>query len=210
MLMVLLLATAITVPPQFVPSLGLLETVKPAGNVSLKAIPLSDGELGLLMIMFKLESPPERGMLVGVKEMAIVGGEMTLMEALDVFPLPPSVEVTSTLLSLLPCPVPVTFTLKLQEALAPSVPAERVTEEEPAVARMPPLPQVPVKPFGVDTTMPGGSESVKATPLNGEVEFGLEMENVSDVDELRVMEDAPNVFVMGGGETVPVPVTPRV
>lgn len=74
MLMVLPLAAATTVPPQLEPSLGLPATVRPAGSVSLNAIPVNVGELGLLMTMPSIESPPERGMLVGVNEIEIVGG----------------------------------------------------------------------------------------------------------------------------------------
>lgn len=210
MLMVLLLATATTVPPQFEPSLGLLETVRPAGNVSLKAMPVNVGELGLEITMPNIESPPDKGMLVGVKEIEIVGGAIICTPALDVFPLPPSVEVTRTLLSFEPSVVPVTLTLKLQEPLAARVPPERLMEEEPATARIPPLPQVPVSPFGVATMMPEGSESVNATPVNGEVEFGLVMVKVREIEEFRNIVEEPKAFVMEGGESVPVPVRPRV
>lgn len=73
-LIVLLFATATTVPPQFEPSFGLLATVRPAGNVSLNAIPVNVGELKLLMVKPSIESPPERGMLVGVNAIEIEGG----------------------------------------------------------------------------------------------------------------------------------------
>lgn len=119
-------------------------------------------------------------------------------------------DVTETVLSFEPWDVPVTLTLKLHEPLAARVPPERLMEEEPATARMPPLPQVPDKPFGVDTTMPEGSESLNATPVNGDEEFGLVIVNVSEIEELRNIVEAPKTFVMEGGERVPVPVRPRV
>jgi hypothetical protein len=70
---------------------------------------------------------------------------VTLAEA--VVPVPPSVELTvPVVLFLVPDVVPVTFTENVHEALAANVPAARLTEPDPAVAVMVPLPQVPVRP----------------------------------------------------------------
>ena len=49
-----------------------------------------------------------------------------MIEALEVFPVPPSVEVTWTLLFFTPAVVPCTLTETVQEALAAKVPAERL------------------------------------------------------------------------------------
>lgn len=204
-------AAAVTVPPQLLPTLGVLATVNPAGSVSLKAMLLSELEaFGFVMTKVRLESPPLSGMLVGEKEILIVGGAMTVTEALEVLPVPPSVEVTLTLLFFAPSVVPVTFTLKTHEPLAASVPPERLMEEEPAVARIPPLPHVPESPLGVATSKPAGSESVKATPDKGEAVFGLVIVKVSEVVPLSEMLEAPKEVASEGGKLVPVPVRPRV
>src|SRR5438445_114827 len=65
---------------------------------------------------------------------------------------------------------PVRVTVQLAEAA--SVAPERLIVPDPATAVAVP-PQVEVKPLGVDTTIPAGSVSVKATPVNAANEFGL-------------------------------------
>ena len=90
------------------------------------------------------------------------------------FPVPPFVDVTVTLLLFTPAVVPVTLTENVQEAPAAKVAPERVTLPEPATAVIVPPPQLPVRPLlGVDTTRPAGSVSVKATPVNARAAFGL-------------------------------------
>jgi hypothetical protein len=103
--------------------------------------------------------------------LAIEGGATTFRVAvLLVVPVPPSVDVTApVVLFLVPAVVPVTFTEKVQELLAAIVPPERLIVPEPATAVMVPLPQVPVRPFGVATIRPAGSVSLKATPVNAVV-----------------------------------------
>ena len=87
----------------------------------------------------------------------------------------------------------------MQEALAASVPAERLTLDEPAVAVAVP-PHVLLR-FGVDaTTNPAGRLSVKAIPFSVTLVFGLVMLNVSDVVPFSGMLRAPNVLVMVGAE----------
>jgi len=87
----------------------------------------------------------------------------------------------------------------VQEALAASVPAERVTLEEPAAAVAVP-PHVLVR-FGVEaTTSPAGKLSVKAMPLSATLVFGFEMLNVSDVVPFSGIVAAPNALAIEGGE----------
>ena len=87
----------------------------------------------------------------------------------------------------------------MQEALAASVPAERVTLEEPAAAVAVP-PHVLVR-FGVEaTTSPAGKLSVKAMPLSATLVFGFEMLNVSDVVPFSGIVAAPNALAIEGGE----------
>jgi hypothetical protein len=78
-------------------------------------------------------------------------------------------------------------------------PPARVTLVEPAAAVIVPVPQVPVSPFGVETTKPAGSASVNATPASAIDALGFEMVKVSDVEPASPMEAEPKVFVMLGG-----------
>src|ERR1700747_3365209 len=95
----------------------------------------------------------------------MTGGAHPVMLACDVFPVPPLVDVTCTLLFFTPAVVPVTFNETVHEALVPNVAPARLAEEEPTTAVAVP-PQVLFKLLGVATTRPAGRLSVKATPLN--------------------------------------------
>ena len=69
------------------------------------------------------------------------------------------------LLFFVPFVVPVTFTENVHDAAPANVAPERLTDPLPATAEIVPPPQEPVRPFGVATTKPAGSVSVKATPV---------------------------------------------
>jgi hypothetical protein len=98
-----------------------------------------------------------------------------------------------------PAATAVTFAANEQVPLVAIVPPDRVTVVEPEAAVIVPLPQVPVRPFGVDTTKPAGSASVNATPASAIDALGFEMVKVSDVEPASPIEAAPNAFVMLGG-----------
>jgi hypothetical protein len=66
-----------------------------------------------------------------------------------------------------PMATPVTFTEKVHEAPAASVPPDRLMLFDPAVAVIVPAPHEPFRPFGVDTISPDGSVSVNASPVRG-------------------------------------------
>jgi len=100
-----------------------------------------------------------------------------------------------------PAVMPVTFTEKVQEALAARVPPERLMTPLPAVAVIVPAPQVPVRPFGVEITRPAGSVSLKATPLNATVVLGFVIVKLSEVEPFSGMLAAPNAFAIVGGAT---------
>src|SRR5882672_186825 len=117
------------------------------------------------MVKVKLVEPLN-GMLAAPNALMITGGATTVTLALEVLPVPPSVDVTCTLLFFAPAVVPVTFTLKVHEVLVARVAPDRLTELEPATAVMVPPPHEPVRPFGVATTKPAGRLSVKATPVS--------------------------------------------
>ena len=128
---------------------------------------------------------PFSGMLAAPNALMMTGGEVTVMEALEVLPGPLSVAVTWTLLFFTPPVVPVTFTLKVQDAVAARVAPERLTLPDPATAVIVPPPHEPVSPFGVETTRPAGRLSVNATPVREIVVFGLLMVKLSEVRSVQ-------------------------
>lgn len=80
-------------------------------------------------------------------------------------------------------------------------PPESETLPEPAVAVAVP-PHELVRPLGVATTRPVGSESVKATPVSPVVfAEGLVMVRVRDVTPLGAMLEAPKDLTIDGGAT---------
>jgi hypothetical protein len=161
------LATAVAVPPQvFVNPFG-VATTSPAGSVSVKATPVSATAFATGLVIVKVnEVVPLSGMPAAPKAFAIEGGAITLTLAEAVPPMPPSVEATlPVVLFFVPAVVPVTFTANVHDELCASVAVARLTAPAPAVAVIVPLPQVPDKPLGVETTSPAGSVSLKAMPL---------------------------------------------
>jgi hypothetical protein len=164
-------AVAVSVPPQTVAEA--LATVKPVGNVSVNATPVSATTFAAGFVMVKVSEVVAFSAIdAGLNTLAIDGGATTLTEAEAVPPVPPSVDDTlPVVLFLVPAVVPVTFTENVQELLAAIVPPDRLTAPEPAVAVTVPLPHVPVSPFGVETTRPAGSVSLNATPVIPAVVF---------------------------------------
>src|SRR3954453_17982564 len=137
-------------------------------------------------------------MLAAPKAFAITGGPVTVTKAFDVFPVPPSVDVTCTLLFFTPAVVPCTLTETVQLALVASDAPARLTGPEPATAGTVPR-QGGRRPVGVATTRPAGRLSVKATPVSAMVVFGLLMSNVSEVVPFSGMLAAPKPLVIDGG-----------
>jgi hypothetical protein len=166
--------------------------------VSLKLTPVNAAVvLGFVTVKLKLVEPFS-GMLAAPNALVRVGDATTVMEVLDVFPVPPSVELTVTELFFTPAVVPCTFTETVQLALAANVPAERLMLPEPAVAVAVP-PQVLLSAFGVATTNPAGRLSVKAIPVSAKLVFGLVMVNVREVVPFNGICAAPKALVMDGG-----------
>src|SRR5882672_8025563 len=116
------------------------------------------------MVKVKLVEPLS-GMLAAPNALMMTGGATTVTLALDVLPVPPSVEVTCTLLFFTPAVVPCTFREIVHDAAGARVAPERLTELEPATAVAVPL-HVLVNPLGVATIRPEGSVSVNATPFS--------------------------------------------
>ena len=192
-------------PPQLpVSPLG-VETARPSGSASVKPTPVKVSDLlGLLMLKLS-EVDSFTAMVTAPKDFAIVGGATIVTLAEAVPPVPPSFEVTApVVLFFVPAVVPVTLTLKVHESLDTSVALARLMLPDPAVATMVPmvldvLAQLPVSPFGVETTRPAGSESVKPTPLNVVSELGFLIVKLSKVDPLSGMLAAPKDFAIVGG-----------
>jgi len=86
-------AVMVPAPQEPVRPLG-VEMIRPAGSVSLKATPVSATVAFGFVIVKLSEVEPFSGMLAAPNAFAIVGGVTTVMDALEVLPVPPSVEVT--------------------------------------------------------------------------------------------------------------------
>jgi hypothetical protein len=108
----------VSVPPQTVAEA--FATVRPVGNVSVKATPVSASTLAAGFVMVKVkEVVAFSAMDEGAKILAIEGGASTFTLAVAVPPVSPSVEVTlPVVLTCNPATVPVTFTENVQEPLA--------------------------------------------------------------------------------------------
>ena len=196
-LMALVFCVAVIVPVHvLLRPLG-VEIIRPAGKVSLNPIPVSMAEtFGLLRLKLS-DVLPFKGMLAAPKPLLMVGGDRTVTEAFEVLPVPPSVELTVTLLFLVPAVVPCTFTETMHEALDAKIPPERLTEPDPAVAvAVPPQPLLRLD--GVATTKPEGRLSVNAIPL-AELVFGLLIVKVRLVVPFNGIVAAPNALVMDTG-----------
>jgi hypothetical protein len=194
-------AVAVIVPPPHDPErlLG-VATVIPAGNVSVNATPASAAVFaaGFVMVKLRVEFPFGET-AVGLNAFTMDGGATTTTLAEAVPPAPPSVEVTfPVVLFWVPAVIPVTFTANVHEPLAARVAPVRLIAAVPCVAVTVPAPQVPARPFGVETVRPAGSASVKPTPDRLCVALLFWMVKLSEVEPLRGMLAAPNVLVMIG------------
>ena len=104
-------ATAVAVPPQVLfKALG-VATTRPAGRLSVKAIPVSASVVLGFWIVNVSEVVPFSGMLATPNALVIDGGVATVKLAEAVLPVPPLVEVTfPVVLVYWPEAVPVTVT----------------------------------------------------------------------------------------------------
>src|SRR5882724_12861454 len=197
-------AVAVIVPPPHDPANPFgVATTRPAGRLSVNAMPVSTMVLvaGLVMVKVKLVDPL-RGIVNALNSLVMVGGDATVRLADAVFPVPPLVEVTfPVVLFFTPEVVPVTFTVKVQLLLAAMVPPVSETLPEPATAVAVP-PHVLLKPFGVAITRPAGNVSVNATPVSATAFApGLVMVKVNDVVPFNGTLAAPNALAIDGGAT---------
>src|SRR5882724_2503981 len=158
------------------------------------------------MVKVKLVDPP-KGMLAAPNALMITGCPATVMLAFAVLPVPPSVDVTCTLLVIAPTAVPVTFSETVQDAFAASVPPDKLTVPDPAAAEIVP-PHELFNVGEVETIRPAGKVSEKAIPLKTTMLFGLLIVKVSEVEPFSGMLAAPKAFVIMGGAVTGAPPTP--
>ena len=163
------------------PAFAGFATTNPAGSASLNEIPVAPAVALVFITVNVMVATPFSGMLATLKAFVTVGGPTTVTLALEVLPVPPSVEVTWTLLFLMPPVVPVTATENMQLEEETSDAPDRLTLPAPAFAVMVPPPQLPVMLGVAATTRPEGRVSVNATPLRVTFVFGLAMVKASVV-----------------------------
>src|SRR5437899_4925337 len=182
-------AVVVSVPPQTVDEA--LATVRPTGSVSVNATPFKATVLAAGFVIVKVSDVVAFIAIVdGLKALTIDGGATTVrLAVLLAAPVPPSVDVTAfVVLLFVPAVVPVTLTENVHDDPAAgdavSVPPDRFTTLDPPTVPVVivPAPQEPARPFGVETTRPAGSVSVKATPLNALAVFGFVIVRLSDVE----------------------------
>src|SRR5258708_3926025 len=141
---------------------------------------------------------PFSGMLAAPNALMITGGEVAVIEALDVLPVPPSVEVTVTLLFFTPSVVLVISTETVHEALTASVPPAKLTDVAFATAVVVP-PQVLFAFGGLARIKPAGRLSVNATPVRATFEFGFWIVKVKVVKPPIGCKGGLNELVIVGG-----------
>jgi hypothetical protein len=201
-------AVAVTVPPQLLVTPGVEATCRPPVSVSLNAIPFSDVVLAAGLVMVKVTVVVLfRGIAAALNAFEIVGGATIFTVAvLLAAPVPPSVEVIAPVVLLAsPAAVPVTFTLRVHDALCATVPPERLITPVPAVAVTVPLQVFATPGVAATTSVPVvfGSVSLNATPVRSPaaVAFGLAIVKVTVVVPFSGMLAAPNAFEIVGGAT---------
>src|SRR5260370_404327 len=116
-LIVVVLAVAVTAPPQVLLTPGVPATCSPPVNVSEKAIPFSAVVLDAgLVIVNVAVVVPFSGMLAAPNALLMVGGATTVrLAVLLAEPVPPLVELTAPVVfDSLPACVPVTFFLMVR------------------------------------------------------------------------------------------------
>jgi hypothetical protein len=207
-LMLVELAAAVTVPPQELVTPGVDATCRPPVSVSLKAIPVSEVVFAAGLVMVNVTVVvPFSGIEAAPKALLMAGGATIFnVAALLAVPVPPSVEVIAPVVfTASPAAVPVTLTVRVQDALCATVPPERLITPVPAVAVTVPLQVLTTPGVAATTSVPvvEGSVSLKATPVRSPaaVVFGLVMVKVSVVVPLTGMLAAPNALEITGGPT---------
>jgi hypothetical protein len=193
-------ATAVAVPPQeFDNPFGDL-TTNPEGKLSLNPTPDNVvATFGFDTVNVKLVDP-FTGTAGFPNTLMIDGGATTTTDALAVFPVPPSVELTvPVVLVFAPAVAARTLTENTHWSPAGSVASANEIELVPAPAVIVPPPHEPVSPFGDATSRPDGKVSLNPTPDSCRP-FEFDRVNVNDVVAPNGIDDAPNAFPIDGGD----------
>jgi hypothetical protein len=192
-------AAAVTVPLQVVVSPFGVATCKPAGSVSLKAMPVSASDVfGLLSVKVSEVFAPTR-MLAAPKALVIVGGVATVKLAVAVLPVPPFVDVTfPVVLVNWPAAAPVTVTLNWHWPPAAIVAPVNAIPVGAVVVNVPPQTVA----VALATVKPVGSVSLNATPVSATAfAAGFVIVKVSDVVAFRAMLLGLKTLAIDGGAT---------
>src|SRR5689334_16531509 len=192
-------AAAVTVPLQVVVSPFGVATCKPAGSVSLKAMPVSASDVfGLLSVKVSDVFAPTK-MLDAPKALVMVGGVATVKLAEAVLPVPPFVEGTfPDVLVNWPAAAPVTVTLNWHWLFAAIVAPLKQVPVGAVVAIVPPQTVA----VALATVSPVGSVSVKATPVSATAfAAGFVIVKVSEVVAFRAMLAGLKTLAIDGGAT---------
>jgi hypothetical protein len=187
--------------PQFkVLELGMAATCIPAGRLSVKLTPVKGTVFpaGAVRVKVRVLVPPST-ILVGAKDLLIVGGATTVSEAEAVLPFPPFVEVTVPLvLFFTPLVTPTTLTVTVQVLFGTIVPPAKVTE----VAVLDTAPPHCAGSGAMLTVRPAGKLSVKPTPVSGiALVIGFVMVNVNIEVSPTAMEENEKALLMVGATT---------
>ena len=191
-------AVAVMLPPPHEPVSPLgLDTPRPAGRLSLNAIPVSVDAFGFVSVKVS-DVEPNCGTDAAPKALAIAGGANTVRVAVLLgAPVPLSFDVIGpVVLFCTPAPIPVTFAETAHDAPPARLPPDKTTELELAAAVNVP-PQVLLALGDAATASPAGKLSVKPSPLNG-VAFGFTSVNVSVVVPFNGTLVAPNALLIVG------------
>ncbi len=110
------------------------------------------------------------GIFTAPNDLLMEGGASAVMLADAVPPVPPSTDTTApVVLVSVPVVEPVMFTANVHPPPTARLAPDRLIVFDPGVAVMVPGVQLPVKPFEVATSIPGGRVSVNPTPVSGTV-----------------------------------------
>jgi hypothetical protein len=192
-------AAAVTVPVQVVTSPFGVATCRPAGKVSLNAMPVSARlELGLLSVNVT-EVVAFSRMLEAPKALVIVGGVATVKLAEAVLPVPPLVDVTlPVVLVYWPAAAPVTVTANWHWPFAAMIAPVNAIPVGEVVVSVPPQTVADA----LATVRPVGSVSAKATPVSATAfAAGFVIVKVSEVVAFKAMLLGLKALAIDGGAT---------
>jgi hypothetical protein len=192
-------ATAVAVPPQVLVRLGGVATTRPAGKLSVNAIPVRvNAAFGFWMLKLRLVVPFSR-MLAAPKALAITSGLPTVRLAVAVLPVPPLVEVTlPVVLVYWPETAPVTVTENWHWLLGAMVAPDKAMLVGLVVVKVPPHTVVDA----LATVSPVGSVSLNATPVSATaLAAGLVMVKVNEVVAFSAIVEGLNILAIEGGAT---------